>query len=151
MSDSVVELRKRVKELRGAIVGSVSSAGVEELKREIAYHETAVKSAESQKKRMEALAKAREVKIAKGKAKKEGVAVEEKPKKVVEKPKVEKVAEAKPKAEKPKAEKPKAEKPKVEKVAEAKPKKAKVEAAVEEVVLSKNIRVKKVKNAEDDE
>ncbi len=143
MSDSVVELRKRVKELRGAIVGSVSSAGVEELKREIAYHETAVKSAESQKKRMEALAKAREVKIAKGKAKKEGVAVEEKPKKVVEKPKAEKVAEAKPKAEKV------AEKPK--KVAEAKPKKAKVEAAVEEVVLSKNIRVKKVKNAEDDE
>jgi hypothetical protein len=141
MSESIVELRKRVKELRGAIVGSVSSAGVEELKREIAYHETAVKSAESQKKRMEALAKAREVKIAKGKAKKEGVAVEEKPKKVVEKPKVEKVAEAKPKAEKPK----------VEKVAEAKPKKAKVEAAVEEVVLSKNIRVKKVKNAEDDE
>lgn len=141
MSENIADLRKRVKELRSAIVGSVSSAGVEELKKEIAYHETAMKSAERDKKRMEALAKAREAKIAKGKAKKEGV-VDAKP--VVEKPK--KVAEAKPVVEK---------KRKAEKSAEGepKPKKAKVAPApvVEEVVLSKNIRAKKVKNAEDDE
>lgn len=134
MSENIVELRKRVKELRGAIVGSVSSAGVEDLKKEIAYHETAVKSAERDKKRMEALGRAREAKIAKGKAKKE--VAEAKPVKPV------KVAAAV--AEKPKAEKPKAE---------PKPKKAKVSppAAVEEVVLSKNIRVKKVKNGSADE
>jgi hypothetical protein len=133
MSESIAELRKRVKELRGAIVGSVSSAGVEELKKEIAYHESAAKSAERDKKRMEALAKAREAKIAKGKSKKEAEA------KPVEKK--EKVAEAKPVAVKK------------EKVAEAKPKKVKVAPApvAEEVVLSKNIRAKKVKNAEDDE
>jgi hypothetical protein len=137
MSESVAELRKRVKELRGAIVGSVSSAGVEELKKEIAYHEAAAKSAERDKKRMEALAKAREAKIAKGKAKKEGVA-EAKP---IVKPVVEKKAEpVKRKTAKP------AE-------GEPKPKKAKVAPAPEEVVLAKNIRAKKVKNAssEDDE
>jgi hypothetical protein len=141
MSESVVDLRKRVKELRGAIVGSVSSAGVEELKREIAYHESAAKSAERDKKRMEALAKAREAKIAKSKSKKEGAVepVAEKPKKVVE-----------AKAEKPKVEtKRKAE---TSAEGEPKPKKAKaVVAVVEEVVLSKNIRPKKVKNAEADE
>ena len=127
MSENIAELRKRVKDLRGAIVGSVSSAGVEELKKEIAYHESAMKSAERDKKRMEALAKAREAKIAKGKAKKEGAVepVAEKPKKVVE-----------AKAEKPK--KPKAEK---SPEGEPKPKKAKVVVpVVEEVVLSKNIR-----------
>jgi hypothetical protein len=131
MSENIVELRKRVKELRSAIVGSVSSAGVEELKKEIAYHETAVKSAERDKKRMEALAKAREAKIAKGKAKKEGA-----------------VAEAKPIAKKEKPVVVETPKPKKEKVV-----KEKVAAApvVEEVVLSKNIRAKKVKNAEDNE
>ena len=136
MSESVAELRKRVKELRGSVIAG-TGAGAEELKREIAYHESAMKSAERDKKRMEALAKAREAKIAKSRAKKEGVA-EAKPI-VADKPKV---AEAKPKkvAEKRKAEKP------VE--GEPKPKKAKV---AEESVLSKNIRTKKVKNAEDDE
>lgn len=144
MSESIAELRKRVKELRGSVIAG-TGAGVEELKKEIAYHETAVKSAERDKKRMEALAKAREAKIIKGKAKKEaeGKVVEAKP--VAEKPK--KVVESKPVvAEKPKKEKaePKA---KVEK-----PKKEKVSVpVVQEVVLSKNIRAKKVKNAEDDE
>lgn len=139
MSENIVELRKRVKELRGAIVGSLASAGAEELKREIAYHEAAAKSAERDKKRMEALAKAREAKIAKSKAKKEGVA-EAKP---IVKPAVKK------------EEKPVEKKRKAEKAAEGepKPKKAKVAPAPEEVVLAKNIRAKKVKNAssEDDE
>lgn len=121
MSENVVDLRKRVKELRGSIVGSLASAGVEELKKEIAYHEAAAKSAERDKKRMEALAKAREAKIAKSKAKKAEVAPVEK------KRKAEKAAEGEPK-----------------------PKKAKV-AAVEEVVLTKNIRAKKVKNDSEDE
>lgn len=143
MSENIVELRKRVKELRGAIVGSVSSAGVEELKKEIAYHEAAAKSAERDKKRMEALAKAREAKIAKSKAKKEGAVAEAKP--VVKK---EKVAEAKPIAKK--EEKRKAEKPAE---GEPRPKKSKIVPVPEEVVLAKNIRAKKVKNAssEDDE
>jgi len=68
---SVVDLRKRVKELRVCIVGSVSSAGVEELQKEIAYHESAKKSAERDAKRMDALGRAREAKVAKSKAKKE--------------------------------------------------------------------------------
>ena len=100
---SVVDLRKRVKELRVCIVGSVSSAGVEELQKEIAYHESAKKSAERDAKRMDALGRAREAKVAKSKAKKG------KPEE----------AEVKP---------------------EVKPK----EVKAEKVVLSKNIRVKKV-------
>jgi hypothetical protein len=144
MSESLAELKKRVKELRGSVIAG-AGAGIEELKKEIAYHETAVKSAERDKKRMEALAKAREAKIAKGKAKKEGV-VEEKPKKVVKEKAVEpkKVVKAE---EKPK----KVVKEKAD--AEPKAKKAKVSppAVAEEVVLSKNIRAKKVKNDEADE
>lgn len=144
MGDSVVELRKRVKELRGAIVGSVSSAGVEELKKEIAYHESAAKSAERDAKRMEALARAREAKIAKGKAKKSEGAVP-----IVEKPKKEVkpvAAEKPPSAGRVESAAPK----KVAVKKEPKPKKEKV-VAVEEVVLSKNIRAKKVKDASDDE
>lgn len=139
MSESVTELRKRVKELRGSVIAG-TGAGVEELKKEIAYHESAAKSAERDKKRMEALAKAREAKIAKSKAKKEGVA-EAKP--IVEKPK--KVAKAEGEPKKRKAEKPAEGEPKAKK-AKAEPK-----PAAEESVLSKNIRAKKVKNAESDE
>ncbi len=138
MSESLAELRKRVKELRGSVIAG-TGASAEELKKEIAYHEAAVKSAERDKKRMEALARAREAKIAKGKAKKEG-----EPK--VAKVKAEPVAEAKPIVEKPKVAKVKAAE------GEPKPKKVKAEPkAAEEVVLSKNIRAKKVKNAESDE
>ena len=134
MSESLAELKKRVKELRGSVIAG-TGAGMEELKKEIAYHESAAKSAERDKKRMEALAKAREAKIAKGKAKKEAEKpVAEKPKKAVEvaeKPVVASVAKPKKVAEKPKE-------------------KAKKVAPVEEVVLSKNIRVKKVKNEADE-
>lgn len=128
MADSLTALRKRVKELRGSVIaGSISSAGLEDLKKEIAYHEGAMKSAERDKKRAEALAKARESKIAKSKAKKEDV--------VEKKVKVEKkvVVEEKPKKVK-----------KEKKVTE-------VPVEVEKVVLSKNIRVKKVKDAESDD
>jgi len=127
MSDSATALRKRVKELRGEMITtSLSSAGVEELKREIAYHELAVKSAERDKKRGEALAKARESK----KAKKEEKAVEkpvEKKEKPVEKKVVEKPVEKK------------------EKVVKEKP----VEKPVEKIVLAKNIRSQRVKDADD--
>ena len=104
------------------ITTSLSSAGVDQLKREIAYHELAVKSAERDKKRGEALAKARESK----KAKKEEKAEPEKKEKVVEK-----------------KEKPVKEKKVVEK---EKPVKEKKE---EKVVLAKNIRSQKVKDADD--
>lgn len=134
---SITDLRKRVKELRGAIVGSVASAGEEELKREIAYHESAAKSAERDKKRGEALAKAREVKIAKGKAKKEAPQAEKEPKAMKE-----------PKAAKePKA--VKEPKPEVKAmVARAIPKAEKMVKAAKaepEAVLSKHIRVSKSK------
>lgn len=137
MADSLTALRKRVKELRGVVIaGSISSAGVEELKKEIAYHESAVKSAERDKKRMEALAKARESKIAKGKAKKEAA-----------EPVKEKVVKAKKEAAEPVAKKPKVE---AVKPVKEKPVKEKVKEEVE-VVLAKNIRAKKVKDAEPDD
>lgn len=142
MSDNLSALRKRVKELRGAIVGSVSSAGVEELKKEIAYHESAMKSAEREKKRAEALAKAREAKIAKSKAKKEAEVVPEKKVAVKKEEVVEKKVAPKKKEV-------------VEKVAVAKkivPKKEKSAPVEEEkVVLSKNIRVKMVKDVSSDD
>jgi hypothetical protein len=117
MSDSATALRKRVKELRGEMItASLSSAGVDQLKKEIAYHELAVKSAERDRKRGEALAKARESKVLKSKAKKE------------EKP-VEKVVEKKEKKEKPVVEKK--------------------EKIVEKVILSKNIRSQRVKDADE--
>lgn len=117
--ESVSELKKKLKEMREGVIAG-GGAGVEEMKREIAYHEAARKSAESMAKRGAALAKAREAKKAKAVAEKPKKAVEvaEKPRKVVEKP--------------------------VEK-----PKKVKV-APEPEVMLTKNIRVKKVK-VEDDE
>lgn len=134
MADSLTALRKRVKELRGAVIaGSISTAGVEELKKEIAYHESAVKSAEREKKRAEALAKARESKIAKSKAAKEPEPEKKTVKEVVEP--VEK-----------KTAKKAAKKEDVEKKAVAK---KEVEAV--KPVLSKNIRAKKVNAAESDE
>lgn len=112
--ESVSELKKKLKEMREGVIAG-GGAGVEEMKREIAYHEAARKSAESMAKRGAALAKAREAKKAKAVEKpKKAVEVVEKPRKIVEKPK-------------------------------------KVKVAPEpEVVLTKNIRVKKVK-VEDDE
>lgn len=132
-------LRKRVKELRGAIIaGSISTAGAEDLKKEIAYHEAAMKSAEREKKRMEALAKARESKIAKSKAKKEMEPVE-----VVTKKVSKKVAEVPAVAVVEKVKKVEPVK-KVKKVAE-------VVTKVDVPVLSKNIRSKKVKDASEDD
>lgn len=93
MSESATALRKRVKELRGEMItASLSSAGVDQLKKEIAYHESAMKSAERDKKRGEALARARESKVLKSRSKKDEVEqikehmMKEKPVKKVEKP-----------------------------------------------------------------
>jgi outer membrane biosynthesis protein TonB len=122
MSDSATALRKRVKELRGEMItASLSSAGVDQLKKEIAYHELAMKSAERDKKRGEALAKARESK----KAKKEEKPVEKKEKPVKEEKKEKPVVEKK---EKKVVEKPVKE---------------------EKVVLSKNIRSQRVKDVDE--
>jgi hypothetical protein len=63
MSESLKELRMRVKELRTKHTGAViSKATAEQLKMEIEHHMKAVKSVEAQEKRLEALKKAREVK-----------------------------------------------------------------------------------------
>ena len=63
MSESLKELRMKVKELRTKHTGAViSKATAEQLKMEIEHHMKAVKSAEAQEKRLEALKKARDVK-----------------------------------------------------------------------------------------
>jgi hypothetical protein len=152
---SIAELRKRVKELRVSIVGAVGSASEEELKREIAYHESAAKLAERDVKRGEALAKARATKIAKGKAKKEGTSSVVVP--VAPAPKAVKVPKAPAPPKEPKVVKepkepkpPKVPKAEVEAmVAKAIPKAEKMAKAQDEAVLAKHIRAKKSKDAEE--
>jgi len=121
------ELRKQVKELRKN-QAKVTVATVEELKREIMRHSAGEKAMEAQKKRMEALEKARMVRASVAEKKPVGVVAEEK--RVVKKPLGAVAAEKR------------VEKPKVEKV-------KKSEVKVEEPVLAKNVRRRVVKDGDD--
>ena len=118
------ELRKQVKELRKS-QAKVTVASVEELKREIMRHTAGEKAMEAQKKRMEALEKARAVRASVAEKKPLGAVAEEK--RVVKKPLGAVAAEKRVEKPKPKAEKPK-----------------------EEPVLAKNVRRKVVKDGGDE-
>lgn len=144
MADSLKELRARVKELRAKNCGAVvSKATIDQLRSEIAHHESAVRQREQAEKRKAALQKAREVKASKSKPEEES-----------KKPAREKKAEASGRSAKDELTGKSAKRP-VKRVVEEeeKPKVRKVKAVVEESsepVLAKNMR-RKVKDAPRDE
>jgi len=116
------ELSKQVKELRKGRV-PVTKASVDELKKEIMLHSAGVKAMESQKKRLEALEKARKVRAG------ADAKVKEEPTK-----------KSKKEDEPPKKSKKDDVTKRVKKVDEEKKKSKKEVAPKEEVVLSKNVR-----------
>ena len=148
MADSIKELRARVKELRAKNCGAVvSKATIDQLREEIAHHESALRQREQAQKRKAALEKAREVKASKKKPEEEE---EKKPKTPREKKAEVSGRAAKDELSGKSAKRPVKKAP-VEEEVEEKPKVRKVKAVVEESsepVLAKNMRRKVVKKDE---